>query len=300
MVLSRTSIVLIGMCVGLLAAALTYSYLIKERARAARLTRPVPVVVAIRPITARTVIEPTAVRTRMLPAGTLPANCATSVEEVAGQVALATLRENEPVQRKAVASPTVTLGMAYGVPEGMRAVAVALDPVIGVAGFLKPGDRVDVVTTLTDNDVKVTKTVLQDVTLLAIGPSTRTGEESPSTTNRSARPREEPTATLAVTPAQAERLILAEAGGKLRLTLRPAGDRKIVVLTGIRSDMLIDARGASSARAPATPAPTPRHNVRAASPSSPPSRPAVTRDTGTLCVETIRGTDKATVAVSTK
>lgn len=175
--LMRLSIVLISLCVGLLAALLTYQYLNRERTRAALQARSVTVVVAAKPIAARTVIEAAAVREEARPAATLPPNCATAVDEVIGQVAVSSLQASEPIARSAVAPRTASLGLAYAVPKGMRAVAVALDPIIGVAGFLKPGDRVDVVATFTVDDMKVTRTVLQDVTLLAIGPEIRPEQE---------------------------------------------------------------------------------------------------------------------------
>lgn len=311
MTLTRTSIILISLCVGSLAALLTYRYLLKERARAAQLTQPITVVVATRPIAARTVIEPTAVREKSLPAAMLPANCATSTSEVIGQVAVSSLMEDEPVSRGAVSPRTALLGMAYAVPAGQRAVAVALDPIIGVAGFLKPGDRVDVVATFTLNELKVTKTVLQDVTLLAIGPNIRPEEESKLAVNKNTRPQEQANATLAVTPTQAERLILAEADGKLRLTLRPADDRTIVSLTGIRSDALIGSQPYALTRA--STAPPKRQNPMAVAVNktwSPPvmtykppaprpqAAPKNTREDRTFSVETIRGAQKTTVDVN--
>jgi len=305
MTLTRRSIILISLCAGLLAALLTYRFLARERTRAARMTQPISVVVTTRPIAARTVIEPTAVREQARPAATLPANCATSVHEVIGQVAMSSLMANEPVPRKAVAPPTASLGLAYAVPDGKRAVAVALDPIIGVAGFLKPGDRVDVAATFTVDKLKVTKTVLQDVTLLAIGPEIRPEDEKRPAANKTARPKEQANATLAVTPEQAEKLILAESGGKLRLTLRPAEDRTVLALTGIRSDALIGTRLSGPARTTLTPPPRlsssapPAYRISSPPTQAPPrSVRSTPRPHDALSVETIRGTQKTTVEVN--
>lgn len=304
--LTRMSIILISLCAGLLAALLTYRFLIKERTRAAHMTRPVTVVVATRPIDARTVIEPAAIRLQARPAATLPPNCAISVDEVIGQVAMAPLMEGEPIARTAIAPRTASLGMAYAVPTGKRAVAVALDPIIGVAGFLKPGDRVDVVATFTVDEIKVTKTVLQDVTLLAIGPEIRPEQQVRTASASNARPREQANATLAVTPTQAEKLILAEAGGRLRLTLRPADDRAIVELTGMRSDVLIGTRPAAPVRSAATSAPRqspPAAHATSISRSPVPAPAPKRKDVPPLrarnTVDTIRGTHLTTVEVGT-
>jgi pilus assembly protein CpaB len=293
MTLTRGSIVLISLCIGLLCAALTFRYLSVLRVREAKRVQPMPVVVTTRPIAARTIITPSDVQVKMVPAALLPADCATSLNEVAGQVALSSLRAEVPVPRKAVATRDATLGMAYMVPAGMRAVAVALDPIIGVAGFLKPGDRVDVLTTISIDDLKVTKTVLQDVTLLAIGPTVRSSSEQ-STMNQNEKTLEEANATLAVTPDQAEKLILSETDGHLRLTLRPADDRAIVVLKGIRSDQLTSTQSnvthavASAPRAAARP----RARAAAAPTASAAPRPAA------FSIETIRGTERSTIQVN--
>ncbi|MHB9106406.1 MAG: Flp pilus assembly protein CpaB [Armatimonadota bacterium] len=304
--LSRMSIVLISLCVGLLAALLTYKYLIRERTRVAQKARLVTVVIATKPIAARTVIDPTAIGEKALPAATLPPNCATSMDEVIGQVAVSTLMEGEPIARNTVAPRTASLGLAYAVPEGQRAVAVALDPIIGVAGFLKPGDRVDVVATFTVDEIKVTKTVLQDVTLLAIGPEVRPEQEVRTASTKTSRPQEQANATLAVTPTQAEKLILAEAGGRLRLTLRPADDRAIVILPGVRSDALIGTRPATPARSMAAPAPRSNppaaHTAGIARQSAPNPLPKRTtpppQPRASDTVQTIRGVQSTTVDVS--
>jgi pilus assembly protein CpaB len=118
------------------------------------------------------------------------------------------------------------------VPAFMRAVTVALDPIIGVGGFLKPGDHVDVVATFEVNDGTVTKTVLQNVELLATG-SEVTAEEINPKTGRMTGSKAQPNATLAVLPTDAEKLILAESKGKLRLTLRRPDDVSFTRMKGV-------------------------------------------------------------------
>jgi pilus assembly protein CpaB len=236
--------VLAALCVGLLAALLTYLFLTREKARAEQMTQPVQAVVATQAIPPRTVVEPGMVREATRPIGTLPANTAGSVNEVVGQVTVVALAPQQPVQRNMVAARNASLGLEYVVPEGMRAVTCALDPIIGVAGFLKAGDHVDVLATFEVDKLAVTKTVLQDVELLAIGPEVLPEEVGKS--SKEGRPKEQPNATLALMPDDAEKLILAESKGKLRLTLRPMGDAAKVALSGVRSDSLIGLRPASS------------------------------------------------------
>ena len=317
--LSGRSIMLAALCAGLLAALLVYLFLGKEKARAAAMTEPVQVVVATQDIPARTVIQPGMVREATLPAATVPPNPAASVSEVMGRVTIAALAAQEPIQRAAVAAPSASLGLAYVVPEGMRAVTVALDPIIGVAGFLNAGDHVDVLATFEVEKLAVTKTVLQDVELLAIGPEILPAEvDKPS--GRDAKPKEQPNATLAMDPQDAEKLILAESQGKLRLTLRPMGDDGMVSLAGVRSDTLIGLRPQSAAAVAA--APRPSANVMSVGYTSPAfmggsglysqrsseARPQPVTFAGrariaddelerATMVETVRGTEKSTVSV---
>jgi pilus assembly protein CpaB len=282
--------VLAALCAGALAALLSFRTLRAQEMEVAAKTRPMLVVVATREIPARTLVTPDMVEETTRPVAALPPNCANSEQEVVGRVAISALAMNEPVQRAAITAQTASLGLAYAVPEGMRAVTVALDSIIGVAGFLKAGDHVDVVATF-DMDrmsnAAVAKTVLQDVELLAIGPEVRPEEGQSATGKKGARPKEQPNATLAVTPADAEKLILAESTGKLRLTLRRAGEDLRVSLTGVRSDALIGAR-------PPRPEARPVASRPVAAPRPPVAARARPQEDK---VETIRGTCKATVAV---
>lgn len=305
--LTRRSVVLAALCMGLLAALLAYVFLQREKVRAAQSSEPVMVVVATQDIPVRTMIEPDMVRETTRPVGTLPANCAASVREVIGGVTTAALAEDQPVQRAAVSPPTASLGLAYVVPKGMRAVTVALDSIIGVAGFLKAGDRVDVLATFEVNKmgvdkVGVTKTVLQYVELLAIGPEIRPEEVARPASEKAARPKEQPNATLAVTPQEAEKLILAESEGKLRLVLRPAGDDMWINLAGMRSDALSGVRPTSRTRTATASRPTTTARPARSTPSPVVKKVAAqpirgTKKTGTT-VDTFHGTKKTTVEVS--
>ena len=286
--MTRRAVVLAALCTGALAALLAFLYLNGESQRAARAAQQVLVVVTTRELPVRTVIGPGMVRESHESVATLPANCATSVQEVMGRVTTTALAAGEPVQRSAISVQTASLGLAYVVPEGMRAVTVALDPIIGVAGFLKAGDRVDVVATFavdTMAKTAVTRTVLQDVELLAIGPEVVPEEENQPRGERAARPKNQPNATLVVTPDDAEKLILAESKGTLRLTLRRAGDAAKVWLAGVRSDTLV---GVQPARE--RPVSYDSHGPATSSPAA----KAAPEGKG---VETIRGTKMTKVEV---
>jgi len=235
---SRRTIFLVAVCAGLLAALLVFLFVDAQKTRAAQMATPVSVVVAVQDIPARTIIEPSTLRLSRQPVGLLPSDCASTLEEVKGKVALEMIGAGEPIRRGKLSARNASLGLAYVVKADMRAVAVALDPIIGVAGFLKPGDRVDVLATFVVDDISVTKTVLQDVELLTLGGEAQPTEVA-SKEGQSAQARTQPNATLAVTPEQAEKLILAESRGKLRLALRAVGDDAHVVLPGVTTVALI-------------------------------------------------------------
>ena len=112
--------------------------------------------------------------------------------------------------------------------------AVKVDEVIGVSGFISPNDRVDVITTIDppgQNKEKISKIVLQNTRVLAIAQiMEQTGENKPKIVR---------SITLEVRPFEAERLSLASLEGEIILTLRASGDQKTVTTTGSkRHDLL--------------------------------------------------------------
>ena len=116
----------------------------------------------------------------------------------------------------------------------MRAMAVKVDSVVGVAGFVKPGDYVDVLTTMSPDEethtalneqaASLAKIILQNVLVLAIG-------EQLVTEGSKAVPVQ--VVTLGVTPEESEKLALASSYGKLTLTLRSRIDQKLAATAGI-------------------------------------------------------------------
>jgi pilus assembly protein CpaB len=229
--LSRSALFGIAFAAALFAAVLIYVY--SARYGRARPEGPPPtpetvsVVTAAQDIPAESVIGAGAVTTTDLPADRVPRNAATHISEVLGKVANVVLPTGTVIELDKLAEPGPAQGLAWTVTPGMRAVTVALDPVSGVAGFLKPGNRVDVLATVPQGDTTVALTVLQDVKLLAIGPRAQptTEEEPKEGASPGPRAQEQPTATLEVTPDGAQDLVLADEKGELRLALRAATDR---------------------------------------------------------------------------
>jgi pilus assembly protein CpaB len=171
------------------------------------------------------------------------------------------------------------------VPEGMRAVSVAFSEVVGSGGMVAPGDHVDVIGVFSkpapkdskEEDTQVATLVLQDVSVLAIaqrleGESTRPKEtvQMPGNpTEKASQVRSEPTpmpaaktATLAVNPTDALKLVLAEDQGRIRLALRHADDKSTPRIEQVAVSGLLEPATASAS----TQAPTSRQ-VSAAMPA---------------------------------
>jgi pilus assembly protein CpaB len=158
-------------------------------------------------------------------------------------------------------------GLAALIPPTMRAVAVRVDDVVGVAGFIHPEDRVDVIVTIRpskpENAEPTSKVILQNIEVLTVGQEIETKE------NTRNKPIPVTVATLLVTPEGSEKLALAANQGKILLTLRSRADDKVAETSGVVPSQLLwpeggrpvyASEGSSSRRAksaPSTPAATP-------------------------------------------
>lgn len=152
------------------------------------------------------------------PDDTLPVGHFTKAEDLKGRVVLANLKKNEPIMESKLAPIDVTTGGVSAVMDPQkRAMAVKVNEVVGLPGFVKPGDRVDVMVTFArpsrPKDPQVTKVVLENALVLATGTQMERIDDE-----------EEPKAvkviTLEVSLPEAEKLAMAENGGKIRLALR--------------------------------------------------------------------------------
>lgn len=217
---TKRNVLLLAALLGFFTSLLIYRFL--KSIQTTRQAEMVTTVVATHDIEPRTVIEPWMIRAATVPRAQVPDGVGLSRESVTGKVALVKLLKDMPVGAKDVGDRGASLGLAYVIPDSMRAVTVAVDPVIGVAGFLKPGDRVDVVATFDNGQSAIARTVLQNVQLLALGSKVK--PEQVKKDDGKPASDEKDTATLVVTPEQAERLVLAENQGKLRLVLRGIND----------------------------------------------------------------------------
>ena len=157
---------------------------------------------------------------------------------------------HEPILEAKLAPSEITKGGVAAVTNPKkRAMAVKVDDVVGVAGFIHPGDKVDVLVTLREAP-PVTKTVLQNVLVLATGTEIeRRGKED--------KPYQVHVITVEVTPEEGEKLALAANEGKVQLALRNYLTGEPVLTRGATLPALLSSYRLPEAEAPKRAAPAP-------------------------------------------
>lgn len=245
----RTAVIIAVVCAAgaaLLSVVYLRSLTPKAPSEPQVVTVPVPVPVATLPAGTRITAEK--LTSANLPRETLPADVITDPKQLEGQVLVAEARAGEPIPRTRLAAFSPQAGLAFVVPPGMRAVTVAVDNISGVSGFLKLGDHVDVLATFEVPQKVVTRTILQDVEVLGLGTESVTPQAGEARAAEGAKPAggeqapppgSRPSATLAVTPQQAQILVLAANKGRLHLALRPKSDTRMVALAPASNEQVI-------------------------------------------------------------
>lgn len=264
-------VLILALVSGGLAGLLALNYLGERTPIAAAEAPKRQVVVAVRDMPLGSVVTERDIRLVDWPAGAVSANYFSAPSEVVGRGLITPVAADEPLMRPKLSSFEEGGGLPILIPEGMRALSIRVDQVVGVAGFVIPGTRVDVLLTLEPKEGSrqvetTTQLILQDIRTLAAGQTTtRDAEGTPQTVS---------VVTLLVDPEQAEKLTLASGEGRIQLALRNTLDGDTVSTPGIRVSSLLDpsARPSTSGR---------RVPVRRSTPSAPASQDAV--------VETIRG-----------
>src|SRR5713101_3270899 len=208
--------------------------------------------------------------------GPLPKGSLLRKDDVVGRGVMAAIYEGEPVLENRLAPKGAGAGLAATIPAGMRAFAVRVNEVVGVAGFVVPGMRVDILISgnppgAASNLGMVSRTLLQNIEVLSAGQNFQKDAEG--------KPVQVQVVNLLVTPEQAEILSLASNETRLQLVLRNPLDTQTSKTTGIALSSLYGV-----AVKPPEPAPRPRPIMARAKlpPMVEPPRPA-----GPVMVEVI-------------
>ncbi|HYD16392.1 MAG TPA: Flp pilus assembly protein CpaB [Candidatus Nanoarchaeia archaeon] len=154
------------------------------------------------------------------------------VEDVVGRPVLIPVAANQPILASSVALAGSGLGLTVRIPEGMRAVSVRSNDVVGVAGFLYPGSHVDVLVTYRppEQNEQITRTVLQNVEVASAGQKIEPDPQG--------KPETVHVVTLLLSPIDSEKLLLAEALGNIQFVLRNGVDAGTAQTPGISASEL--------------------------------------------------------------
>jgi pilus assembly protein CpaB len=185
------------------------------------------VVVAARPLGIGVTVKPGDVKIVKMPLEQTPKGSFSKVEEVLDRPIVSTILQDEPILEGRLAARGSGLGLAPIIPVGMRAVTVRVNEMVGVAGFVLPGLRVDVLVTGRPPDatsLMMTSTVLQNILVLSAGQTIQPDQRGNAINA--------PTVTLLVSPDQAETLTLAGNEGRIQLVLRNGSDQNIEKTAG--------------------------------------------------------------------
>jgi pilus assembly protein CpaB len=252
----------LSLVLGIATSYMVYQY-VDSAGQAARPVETVPVLTAAQDIPARTTITGDMLRLTRVPVDLKLPNAMVQSTDAVGKVTKLPISQGEEMLPNKLFGDREESGLAFVVPEGKRAVSVAVNEVVGSGGMLLPSDFVDVVVVLDvqpagsdPNNINVrfgvdpsnrpqvkaiAQYVLQNVEILAVAQALE-GDPAPQTTGQkvagAVAPGSSPqppkqsaatqpgarTVTLAVGPEEAEKLVLAEDKGRIRLVLRAHGD----------------------------------------------------------------------------
>jgi pilus assembly protein CpaB len=234
-----------GIIVAILVGIGTYSWL--QKRTAVKPTQTVvtqPVVVAAADLPWGTILnasqEASQVKTVDFLKTSLPQGSFSKPSEVEGRTLLYPVMAGEPIFDSQLAPTSVQAGgVGALISPKKRAIAFAVNKVIGVSGFIKPGNHVDVLVTIEG----ITKTVLENVRVLTVGPLM-----VPTGTQQNPPPPPPDVITMEVTTDEAEKLAMAATAGKVMLVLRNPTDTDSITTRGVNVPVLLASLGAPVAK----------------------------------------------------
>ena len=219
---------ILGLVVAMVVALLLSTFVYRQF-KQATIVKPLAtqhIVVAATPLQLGTRIDSDNLRLISWPVGEPVAGMFTRIEDCVNRALIAPVAENELILENKLAPKEAGGGLSATIPEGMRAVSVAVNEVVGVAGFVIPGTMVDVLVTgriagtSHGGPENITRTILENVRVLAAGQKIEQDREG--------KPETVPVITLLVSPSDAGKLALASTEGKVQLALRNTIDSKKV------------------------------------------------------------------------
>jgi pilus assembly protein CpaB len=225
--MNRTRLLLIGFVAVSLGAFVSFTVYGRLKLQGGAGGQPgAPVLVATENLAVGTKVEDKDVKTLYVPQGDVPPGVLRRPERAVGRGVILPIYQGEFVLEPMLASANAGAGLPSLIPPGMRAVSVRVNEVVGVAGFVTPGTRVDILVTGAppSGGDQQTTTVLRNVLVIAAGKNLE------RSTNGDAQAAA--VITLLVSPDDAQKLTLASQQGRIQLALRNPLDTKQDELPG--------------------------------------------------------------------
>jgi pilus assembly protein CpaB len=225
----------VALASGGVAALLAMRYLRQQAVPVLSAPKRGDLIIAARPLALGTVLADADVKTIEWTGSTLPVGYATSKTDVLGRGVMSALAENEPILDGKLAPRGAGGGLPIIIDTGKRALTMRVNDVSGVAGFVTPNTRVDVLLTIDDKvntgGETATRIIMQDVRALAAGQQIQPDKDG--------KPVSVGVVTFLVTPEQAETLALASQQGSIQLALRNMMDTTRIKTSGTRTSALL-------------------------------------------------------------
>jgi pilus assembly protein CpaB len=179
-------------------------------------------VASVKPLQAGEVLKAESLELVSWPAANALAGAYIKPEDLVGRSVLYPIDKDQPITDRLLAAPGAGLGLSGKIPDGMRAIALRSDEVMGVAGFIFPGSHLDVLVTYHSSvsPDPITATVLQDAQVLAVGQKSQPDPDG--------KPATATVVTLLLTPQDAERAVMASSQGSFHFVLRSGSDKEQV------------------------------------------------------------------------
>jgi pilus assembly protein CpaB len=293
--LDKKFVVVVGISLGwaLLVSAAFYR-MAKSGARPRPASPEKDVVVATQALEMGAVIKVESIKLIRVPDPLVPKGAFSKKEDVLDRPVISPIQPDEPILEARLAVRGSGGGVAPLIPPGMRAISVRVNEVVGVAGFVLPGMRVDVLVTgrPPGHDDTMTTTVLQNISVLSVGQTLQVDARSQSI--------KAPVVTLLVTPLQAEVLTLADNQGHIQLVLRNSTDHQRAETVGSQVSQLYG-QVRRELPVPKTPRPAgPRPVAESRPVAAPVAVPARVPEAPSDGIVVIRGNQKVVETVESK
>ena len=210
---------LIGLGVALLVALLVSNFVYRkfQQATAVKPEAMRQIVVAAKALPLGTRLDASMIRMVSWPANQSASGMCTRSQDCLNRALITPVVENEPIMQSKLAPIAAGAGLSAAIPPGMRAMSVAVNDVVGVAGFVTPGTMVDVMVTgavaAGQGGQNITRTILENVRVLAAGQKVQQQDQD-------GKPQTVSVITLLVSPEDAAKLAMGSTQGKIQLALR--------------------------------------------------------------------------------